>query len=91
MTPKEGDADMTDLLMSSISLEEEDFLVDLDVDADDDNKIILDDATQRRSSSCPNIYESLLFDPTRQQFEWREEVSLFKQLKVTRLSTIWEK
>ena len=81
--PLEDDIDMTDVLMASINLEDSAGFLDFDEEDRDETE---DSNNKDRTT----IYDSLLFDPTRQQFEWREEASLLRRLRVTRLSTLWE-
>lgn len=89
--------DMQDVLMASINLEDSagfpDFGdVHLVEDGDHHHHLGMDvfDNSSYRSKQDIGIGDSLLFDPSLQQFEWREEVSLLKQMRVNRLSTLFE-
>jgi len=71
--------------MSSINLEDSSSFMDLS-----DSVPSTEEHSKAYSNKVKTQYESILFDAERQQFEWRDDVSLLKQLRVTRLSTLWE-
>jgi len=75
----------TESLMSSINLEDSSSFMDLS-----DSVPSTEEHSKAYSNKVKTQYESILFDAERQQFEWRDDVSLLKQLRVTRLSTLWE-
>lgn len=77
------EGDMAEVsLMNSISLDDSNHFMDLDLDGEESDKA--------PSSSCAPLHDSPFFDNKQQKFEWNEDFSMLIKLKRTRMPTIVE-